>query len=162
MGSTKEQIEQFLDMIVQYEEEAAKEKTEVDAMRERIVELEMENDQLKGDRSEFGQDTSLNGPQAELLEKYAHKIESLLSMIESLQSENLELNEFLKSCKCSRIASKSSQESIKSEVSMEEVVRTYERKLIDSEKAYIKEEMHLREALRRKDEAIDRLNLVID
>ena len=164
INSTKEQIEQFLDMIVQYEEEAAKEKGEVEQMREKIVELEIENDQLK---NELGATTKRDGfsqgEQTEIMDKYALKIESLLEMIDCLQKENMDLNDFLKSCKCSRITSqKGSQSSIEKEVTVEEVVQAYERKLLNSEKEYIKEEMHLREAIRRKDECIDRLNLVIE
>ena len=47
ISNTKQQIEEFLDMIIQYEEEASSEKEELDKLRERVINLEMENDQLQ-------------------------------------------------------------------------------------------------------------------
>lgn len=44
---------------------------------------------------------------------------------------------------------------------IDKVMVKYEKMLIEAEKGYIKEEMMLRQVLRRKDECIDRLNLVI-
>jgi hypothetical protein len=167
IATTKQQIEEFLDMIIQYEEEAAIDKAETEKLRERLVELEMENDRLRNDtgsmrdtaRSPLSPTTSHNEEQ---LEKYALKIESLLTMLEELQRENEELNEFLKSCKCSRIQGESGKNSKETLESAEEARRRGERQLVEAEKEYIREEMMLREVLKKKDECIDRLNLVIE
>ena len=79
--------------------------------------------------------------------------------MDKLQEDNIELNQFLKSCKCSKI-----KKNIYSEESLEdseEVVEKYERRLLNAEKEFIREEMVLREGMHRKDQCIDRLNLVI-
>jgi chromosome segregation ATPase len=166
ISSTKQQIEEFLDIISQYEEEAAQEKEELDRLRERVIELEMDNDKLRRDaESPDSSSSSAEDFRSEdrEIERYAQKIENLLAIVDKLQEENVELNHFLKSCQCSKIRRKEpSQESLEGGGSVEETMRRCERRVMDCEKEFIREEMLLREAMRRKDMCIDRLNLVIE
>lgn len=161
ISSTKQQIEEFLEMIVQYEEEATQERQELEKLREKVVELEMENDRLKSDSSNYSskQDEDLELTSKHIDERYAEKIESLLDMLERLQAENEELKHFLKTCKCSRIKTRHDSSDSGEQ---QELVGKYERRLAEQEKEAIKEECFLLEALRKKDECIDRLNLVIE
>ena len=65
-------------------------------------------------------------------------------MLDKLQEENKELNDFLKSCKCSRITSKKMEGESTENLSAEALKKTYQKKMIQAEKDFIREEMGLR------------------
>ena len=44
----------------------------------------------------------------------------------------------------------------------DQLKRLYEKKIIQAEKDFIREEMYLREAIKKKDQCIERLSLVIE